>query len=135
MTTDEARQAIAGARSLQEKRLAGREGRSNARIPASDLETLCATTAEARSLFRAALERHLVSARGYARCLRVARTIADLEGAEVIGQEHAAESLGYRNSGPAEGEADPNRDSGQNRPRAGPDRTSSGRIDHHNYLP
>ena len=49
-----------------------------------------------RRLLTDAAERLKLSARGYTRVLRVARTIADLEGSTGIGRPHIAEALGYR---------------------------------------
>ncbi len=54
------------------------------------------TTREARELLAAAAERMGVSARSYHRALRVARTIADIDGAKGIEPRHVAEALRYR---------------------------------------
>jgi magnesium chelatase family protein len=48
------------------------------------------------SLLREAAEAMHLSARGYHRTLRVARTLADLDGAEAVGRIHVAEALSYR---------------------------------------
>ena len=53
-------------------------------------------TRRARKLLRDAAETMRLSARGYHRVLRVARTLADLDGAEKIGRLHLAEALSYR---------------------------------------
>ena len=49
-----------------------------------------------RALLARAAERLRLSARGYHRVLRVARTLADLEGAAFVGRRHVAEALSYR---------------------------------------
>jgi magnesium chelatase family protein len=49
-----------------------------------------------RKLITQAIERFRLSARGFHRVLRVARTLADLDGAEKIGRLHLAEALSYR---------------------------------------
>jgi magnesium chelatase family protein len=51
---------------------------------------------EGRALLVRAAERLRLSARGYHRVLRVARTLADLEGAATVGRRHIAEALSYR---------------------------------------
>ena len=51
---------------------------------------------EAVRLFHAAVERFVVTGRGYDRVRRVARTIADLDGSSAVGEPHAAEALGFR---------------------------------------
>ncbi len=56
----------------------------------------CALSPDARRLLEAAIDRFALSARAYTRVLRVARTIADLEGASLIRAEHLAEALQYR---------------------------------------
>ncbi len=48
-------------------------------------------------LLRTAMERLSLSARAYSRILKVARTIADLAGADHVGSEHLSEAIGYRN--------------------------------------
>jgi magnesium chelatase family protein len=59
-----------------------------------------------RALLTRAAERLRLSARGYHRVLRVARTLADLEGAPIVARRHIAEALSYRRmKAPPEGEA------------------------------
>jgi magnesium chelatase family protein len=74
-----------------------RAGRPNAEITTSELERDCALGSAERRWFEAALERLGLSARAYHRVLRVARTIADLDGGvTLLEQQHLAEALQYR---------------------------------------
>jgi magnesium chelatase family protein len=74
-----------------------RAGRPNAEINTRELERDCALGAAERQWFDAALERLGLSARAYHRTLRVARTIADLDGgAAALDRAHLAEALQYR---------------------------------------
>ena len=76
----------------------------NGRVAGRWLETRTPIAAAARSLLASAAERMGLSARGYHRVLRVARTIADLEDDTQVGVVHVAEALRYR---PAQGSAAP----------------------------
>jgi len=74
-----------------------RAGRPNAEISTRELERDCALGPAERRWFDAALERLGLSARAYHRTLRVARTIADLDGgAALLDRTHLAEALTYR---------------------------------------
>lgn len=74
-----------------------RAGRPNAEISTRELERDCALGPAERHWFETALERLSLSARAYHRVLRVARTIADLDGgAALLEREHLAEALQYR---------------------------------------
>ena len=73
-----------------------RAGALNARLDSRALEVHCALRAEDHALLGQVMERFRLSARSYHRILRVARTIADLEGAGAIGRHHLTEALGYR---------------------------------------
>ena len=53
--------------------------------------------ADSLDMLRMAMERLKLSARAYSRILKVARTIADLEGSEKVQSVHIAEAIGYRN--------------------------------------
>lgn len=68
----------------------------NARIPAKLLRTHCALDSAAREILEAAVTKLGLSARAHERVLKVARTIADLAGAERIGRTHLAEAIQYR---------------------------------------
>ncbi|MGH6727334.1 MAG: hypothetical protein ACREB8_12440, partial [Pseudolabrys sp.] len=60
------------------------------------LDAVAAPDAEGKRLLLAAAELLHLSARGYHRVLRVARTLADLDAAEKVGRVHLAEALSYR---------------------------------------
>jgi magnesium chelatase family protein len=70
--------------------------RTNAEAPVSLLEEIAHPDEQGQKLLREAAETMRLSARGYHRVLRVARTLADLGGAEKIGRLHLAEALSYR---------------------------------------
>ena len=78
------------------QRQAARQGKSNARLAASEVALHCGAEPAALALLGAAMARFGFTARGYHRVLKVARTVADLAGAEVIASAHVAEALGYR---------------------------------------
>ena len=70
--------------------------RTNAEADGELLEAVAAPDAPGRELLTAAAERMKLSARGYHRVLRVARTLADLDGTEAVRRVHVAEALSYR---------------------------------------
>ena len=73
-----------------------RAGKPNAALSTREIERDCALGESERALLQRALDKLGLSARAYHRVLRVARSIADLAGADRIGREHLAESLQYR---------------------------------------
>lgn len=88
---------VATAREVQSARYDGHEGvRVNADAEGALLETVATPDSNGRDLLTRAADRFGLTARGYHRVLRVARTIADLAGANTIGRDHIAEALGYR---------------------------------------
>jgi predicted ATPase with chaperone activity len=70
--------------------------RSNAAVSSAVLEDVARPDASGMTLLRDAADAMRLSARGYHRVLRVARTLADLDGAEKVGRVHLAEALSYR---------------------------------------
>src|SRR5205814_9545910 len=70
--------------------------RTNSTAPAPVLEEIARPDPTGLSLLRDAADAMRLSARGYHRVLRVARTLADLDGAEKVGRVHLAEALSYR---------------------------------------
>jgi len=87
---------VAAARREQEQRLSGTGKRSNAELDGDLLERHATPDEAGRKLLMQAAEAMRLSARGYTRMLRVARTIADLAGSAGIGRIHVAEALSYR---------------------------------------
>ncbi len=75
-----------------------RQGTVNARLEAGRVAALCAPDAAGAALLAQAIERLNLSARAYHRILRVARTLADLAGAERPAAAHVAEAIQYRRS-------------------------------------
>ena len=68
----------------------------NAHIGSREMSEICALDAEGEALMHAAFDSMGLSARSYDRILRVARTIADLDGQKNISAEHIAEAIQYR---------------------------------------
>jgi len=100
--TAEAAARVARARALQADRAASREGAAalNAQADGDWLETICALDASAKALLARAGEAGRLTARGWTRCLRLARTIADLESSDAVRRTHVAEALIYRRVAP-----------------------------------
>ncbi|HJV24321.1 MAG TPA: YifB family Mg chelatase-like AAA ATPase [Aromatoleum sp.] len=73
-----------------------RQGVPNSQLPAGRVDALCAPDSAGQGLLDQAVRRLNLSARGYHRILKVARTIADLAGAERVGTTHLAEAIQYR---------------------------------------
>ena len=88
---------VAAAREVQAARYDGMAGVTvNADIAGDALMEVAAPDAEGRAMLLQAVERFNLSARGYHRVLKVARTIADLDRAETVRRPHVAEALSYR---------------------------------------
>jgi magnesium chelatase family protein len=87
---------VDSARKIQEKRFQGTATKCNAYIEPKDMKRTCSLTHDCEELMRGAFETMGLTARSYDRILRVARTIADLDGAEDIQVQHLAEAIQYR---------------------------------------
>jgi magnesium chelatase family protein len=95
-TTETLRARVIAARQIQTRRFQDDGLAVNARIPERHFSEWCRTEREAELLLMQAQRRFRVSARGRAHLIRIARTIADLEGVEVIAPRHLAEAIQYR---------------------------------------
>jgi magnesium chelatase family protein len=73
-----------------------RQGKPNAQLTPAEIDTHCAPEEAGVVLLRQAMSRLHLSARGYHRILKLARTIADLAGADKVGSTHVAEAIQYR---------------------------------------
>ena len=89
---------VDAARARQAARFAGSAVSCNAHMPPALVGQFCALDDTGEKLLRSAFERMGLTARSHDRILRVARTIADLEGAEAIAPVHLAEAIQYRNT-------------------------------------
>ena len=93
---------VAAARDRQTRRFAqlGYESiAANVHCPPALIETLARPDAAGEALLRKAAEHMRFSARAYHRVLKVARTLADLDGADAVGRPHLAEAISYRIAG------------------------------------
>jgi magnesium chelatase family protein len=88
------RQRVLAARAIQEERLG--PGRTNADMTPAELRRHCHLDPEPRRRLDAGHRQLRLSARGWDRCLRMARTIADLDGEEQISVEHVSEAIAKR---------------------------------------
>jgi magnesium chelatase family protein len=90
------RKRVEEAAAIQHERYRGTDIRFNADLGVRDLERYCHLGRKEELLMQKAFESMGLSARAYHRLIRVARTIADLDGALDIGVEHLSEAIGFR---------------------------------------
>lgn len=97
-TSKTIRQRVLAARKLQQDRFKG-TGKiySNSQIPPGLLHEFCKPDRSGLSLLKNAMEKLDLSSRAYDRILKISRTIADLDGSEIILAYHLAEAINYRN--------------------------------------
>lgn len=108
-TSETVRNRVCAARAFAAQRMAGISGKEkvknsrgraifcNAQLDAAGIRRFCETSPEADLLLKNAYDSLGLSARGYSRILRVARTIADLAQSDIIREEHIAEAIQLRN--------------------------------------
>jgi magnesium chelatase family protein len=91
------RERVDRARQVQRERFAGRPGIfANAHMAPRDIRAHCRVADAAEALLRTAITRLGLSARAYHRILKIARTIADLDGAGGLEPKHVSEAIQYR---------------------------------------
>jgi magnesium chelatase family protein len=93
-SSESVRGRVERARAAQRERLG--MSRTNSTLQVEEITRHCAVGAEESALLRQAVDHYRLSARAYHRVLKVARTIADLEGSEEITLPHLSEAIGYR---------------------------------------
>ncbi len=91
------RQRVLAARRFAAWRAGGKAAPPNSALAGEALRSAAALTPRAQAMLKAAFEKLGLSARGYDKVLRVARTIADLDGAETVDAAHVSEAVQYRN--------------------------------------
>jgi magnesium chelatase family protein len=95
-SSEEVRQRVCAARAIQRERLASRGMWCNAQMGAKEICEFCSVDNDGHKLLERVVDRLGMSARAYARILKVARTIADMCGAAAIDVGHLAEAVQYR---------------------------------------
>ncbi|MEJ5339776.1 MAG: YifB family Mg chelatase-like AAA ATPase [Aquificaceae bacterium] len=90
------RERVIKAIEIQRERFKDSKTKYNSRMTNQEVKKHCIMTQEAQSLLKGAVERLNLTGRGYMKTLKVARTIADLEGEEKIASHHLAEALQFR---------------------------------------
>ena len=95
-TSAQVAERVAAARQIQQERYRKEPFFCNAQLANSAIRKHCRMTDEALSLLNAAIEAMHMSMRAYNRILKVSRTIADLDHAEMISAAHVAEAVQYR---------------------------------------
>ncbi|MBU0755202.1 MAG: YifB family Mg chelatase-like AAA ATPase, partial [Planctomycetes bacterium] len=90
------KEAVVEARTRQLKRTSGEGSVLNAHLSADQVKRYCRISAKTAEYLDQCLNRYPLSARGYHRILKVARTVADLEGTEIIHLRHLEEAVMFR---------------------------------------
>lgn len=96
-SSEEIKKRVDKARLVQIKRFAGTKIHTNSKMNSKMINEFCKLDSDCEDIMKLAFEKYKISARGYARILKVARTIADLDGCENIELSHLTEALAYRN--------------------------------------
>lgn len=96
-SSEEIKKRVDRARKIQQERFAGTKVHMNAKMTSKMINEYCKLDEECENLMKLAFDKYHISARGYTRILKVARTIADLDESENININHITEALAYRN--------------------------------------
>jgi len=94
--SEQIRKRVSVAVNIQKERCQGKRFRFNSELSIDEIKNCCPVGKKEQALLFQALETFKMSARGYYKTIRVARTIADLEESESIREEHISEALGFR---------------------------------------
>lgn len=90
------REQVNKARAIQKARFGGETSRLNARMTSRNIRKFCVLDEAGKKLLQNAMDSLGLSARAHDRILRMARTIADLDGSDMIQEGHLSEAIGYR---------------------------------------
>ncbi len=94
--SERVRARVEAARDIQRKRFAGTKIACNSEMTPAEVREFCQLEESGQSLLKAAMKQLYLSARAFHRILKIARTVADLEGMEIIKSNHLAEAIQYR---------------------------------------
>jgi len=94
--SEEIRKRVESARKIQEKRFMSLPIVCNSEMSSDQIKTFCQLDEQCQQLLKNAVSALKLSARGYHRIIKIARTIADLSGSEKINSSHIAEAIQYR---------------------------------------
>ena len=90
------RKRVNAARAIQTERLKGSGISCNAKMDAAQTKKFCRPTPEGMILLERVFEKLELSARAYDKILRIARTVADLDGSETVNSDHISQAVQYR---------------------------------------
>ena len=96
-TSAEIKKRVDAARAVQQRRFAGTAVTCNAKMTESQIERFCALSEKGKNILAGVFDKLGLSARAYNKILKLARTIADLDGSDDIQDAHLFEAIRYRN--------------------------------------
>lgn len=95
-SSDEISKRVSKVHRIQQERFKNTDYEFNSQISPNDFEKFCKMTATAREMINLAFDKYQLTARGYHKIIKVARTIADADNSNLIEEEHISEALFYR---------------------------------------